>query len=65
MRRTDWRYLTLAAASIALAGIATLWSWNTLAALFGVPTAEFRHLVAALTIALVARALISRRHRRQ
>lgn len=30
--------------------IIVLWSWNTLAALFGLPAAEAKHVVAALVL---------------
>lgn len=51
--RNTFRKITLVTAGTALASVAVLWSWNTLAPLFGGPTFQFRHAVAFL-IALVA-----------
>lgn len=66
MKHVTWKHLTAAIAAVAISSIALLWSWNTLADLLGGPTAEFRHVVAALVVAAAARVLISprRRHRR-
>lgn len=49
------RTLALALGGAFLAGVAVLWSWNTLAAdLFGLPEMEFRHAAAtALAISVV------------
>jgi hypothetical protein len=47
------------------AAIALLWSWNTLAELTGAPTAEFRHVLAAIVIAVVARLLLTSHQRRR
>ena len=65
--RNTFRKITLLAAGTALASAGVLWSWNTLAPLFGGPTFQFRHAVAVL-VALVAlrvvlgRSVRSRRH---
>ncbi len=32
-----------------------LWSWNTLAELFGGPQAQYKHMVAAISLLLIAR----------
>jgi hypothetical protein len=48
-----FRKIIAASAVAAVASVAVLWSWNTLAPLFGGPAFEFRHAVAFL-IALVA-----------
>lgn len=42
------RKFGVAVAVIAVGAALFLWSWNTLAALFGLPVAEGRHAVAAL-----------------
>jgi len=42
-----------------LAGVAGLWSWNTLAELFSWPQAQYRHALAALLILLVAGRILS------
>jgi hypothetical protein len=38
--------------------IALLWSWNTLAAMFGAPQAQFRHVVALLVLLTALRGLV-------
>ena len=43
---------------------AMLWSWNTLAALFGVPEIEVRHVVAAVILLAAARWVVNPRVRR-
>ena len=50
----------LLAACLALVVIAAtgLWSWNTLAALFGAPEAQFRPAVAALALFAIAHRLV-------
>jgi hypothetical protein len=48
-----FRMLTWVAMATGLGSVAALWSWNTLAPLFGAPTFEFRHAV-ALLVALAA-----------
>lgn len=35
---------------MALATVATLWAWNTLAELFGLPPAHYRHVLAAFCL---------------
>jgi hypothetical protein len=37
-------------ATMIVAAITALWSWNTLADLFGWPAAEFRHVLAAFLL---------------
>ena len=32
-----------------------LWSWNTLADLFGTPQAQYKHLIAAIALMLITR----------
>ena len=38
-----------------LASIIALWSWNTLAGLFGIPHAQYKHVVAALALLLTTK----------
>jgi hypothetical protein len=61
MDRPDLKHLL--AACLALAAIAALglWSWNTLAGLFGAPEAQFKHAVAALALLVIARLALRRR----
>jgi len=51
--RNTFRKITILVAGTALASVGVLWSWNTLAPLFGGPTFDFKHAV-ALLFALVA-----------
>ena len=37
----------------------SLWAWNTLSALFSFPTAQYKHIVAAMVLAFIARWIIS------
>lgn len=64
MKHANWRHATIAVVAVASACIALLWSWNSLAELFAGPTAEFRHIIALLGLAFVARALLSPGHGR-
>ena len=59
MNKLDWKLVLAAIATFGVACIALLWSWNSLAELVGGPTAEFRHVVAALIILAGARALLT------
>ena len=53
----------LLAAGLALAAIVAtaLWSWNTLADLFGAPEVQFRHALATLALFAILRLAIRRR----
>jgi hypothetical protein len=63
MKHFDWKHITIALIAVVVACTAALWAWNTLAELFGGPAAEFRHVIAVLTIAAVTRIFVtSRRH---
>lgn len=49
----------------AVAGaIAVLWSWNTIAGLFGGPAMQFKHAIAVLVLLGTARLALSRTSRR-
>ncbi len=61
MKHFDWKHGFAAIAATALICIALLWSWNTVAELFGAPAADLRHAVAILVLAWIARALVTRR----
>ena len=65
MRNFNLKHLAIAVAAFAVATIALLWSWNTLAGLFGAPVAEYRHVVALLVTAITVRSLVTRRRIRQ
>ena len=62
MRHALLKHVLLAVGFLLAASVIGLWSWNTLAALFDWPVAEFRHLLAA--IALIALLRFSLRARR-
>jgi len=55
------KHITIAIIATVAACTALLWSWNTLAELLGAPAVEFRHVVATLVIAVVARVAVTRR----
>ena len=61
MRHFDLKHITFAIIAVVVACTALLWSWNTLASLFGAPAAQFKHAVAALLIAAIAKTAIVRR----
>ena len=66
MRHITLKHILFATALMIAASIAALWSWITLAALFGGPAAEIRHVVAAMTLILITKtALLSRHGRRR
>lgn len=58
--RNTFRRITLVTAAAVLASVAVLWSWNTLAPLFGGPAFEFRHAVAFLIALVVLRTALRR-----
>lgn len=66
MKHFNWKHIGAAIAAFALASVALLWSWNTVAELFGAPVAEFRHVLATLVLATVVKFVFSSRrtHRR-
>lgn len=58
MRMHDRKGWAIAILALVAAIPLTLWSWNTLAGLFGLPTAELRHLLAACIGLLALRVLL-------
>jgi hypothetical protein len=58
--RNTFRRITVVTAAAVLASVAVLWSWNTLAPLFGGPPFEFRHAVAFLIALVVLRVVLRR-----
>ena len=57
------RHLLVAAAWLVVAAVTALWSWNTIAELFGVPEAGIRHVVAAFALILLAKFTFQSGHR--
>lgn len=62
MNRIDTRHLPAAILAFAAIAIVGLWSWNTLAELFGAPEAQFKHAVAAMALIMTPRLATRRRH---
>ena len=62
MKLTDTRHLLAALLAIAAIAVIGLWSWNTLAELFGAPEAQFKHAIAALALITALRLATRRRH---
>ena len=65
MHTTHWKHLMSAGLALLAAGAALVWSWNTLATLFGAPVAEFKHALAVVLIVSVARGVIGIGKRRR
>ena len=70
MSHFEFRHLLLAGITLAAIVMTGLWSWNTLADLFGAPQAQLKHAVAALALLAALRfvppprqARFRRRHR--
>jgi hypothetical protein len=61
MNQLDVRHLLAACLALVTIAAAVLWSWNTLADLFGAPEAQFRHVIAALALIATLRLAIRRR----
>ena len=54
MKHISAKIIAIAAVSFVALSIALLWAWNALAELAGAPSAEYRHVIAALLIAISA-----------
>ena len=65
MNHLDWKHVALVFTAIAASCVLALWSWNTLAGLFGAPAAEFRHVLAVIGLGAVAKILFTRRRARR
>lgn len=69
MHPINFKHALLASAVLAAIAAIALWSWNTLATLFGLPAADLRHAVAALLLITTLRGLLlpayPRRRRRR
>jgi hypothetical protein len=61
MSHLDIKHLLLAGITLTAIAVTGLWSWNTLAELFGAPEAHFRHAVAAMALIATLRIALSRR----
>jgi hypothetical protein len=61
MNQPDVKHLLAACLAFVAIATAGLWSWNTLADLFGAPEAQFRHVIAAVTLLATLRLAIGRR----
>lgn len=58
MKHRIFRYVFLAALVFAATTFAGLWSWNTVIELFDGPRAGYRHVIAALTLAVLLRCIL-------
>jgi predicted benzoate:H+ symporter BenE len=61
MNHFDIKHLLLAGITLTAIAVMGLWSWNTLAELFGAPEAQLRHAVAALALLATLRLALSQR----
>jgi hypothetical protein len=55
----SWQKSLVMLAAFVAAGALALWSWNALAALFSAPTAQFKHVLAAVFLLLILRFIVS------
>jgi hypothetical protein len=55
MHHDRFRKTFIAAAALALASLIVLWSFNTLAELFGGPMAQFKHAIAVVCLLLIVK----------
>jgi len=55
LRQFDWKRASLMLAVLLVTTIFGLWSWNTLSELYGGPTAQYKHIVAALVLLAIIR----------
>jgi hypothetical protein len=63
MNHLDVKHLLAAGLALAAIVATALWSWNTLADLFGVPEMQFRYALAALALLAVVHRLVVPAHR--
>ena len=59
MRNSKYRHLIIAAGGFLLLAAGVLWSFNTLAELFGGPHAQFKHAVAGIALLVILKWCIS------
>ena len=55
MKSFRFRYLVFAGLLLGILMVLGLWTWNTLGELFGLPTAQLKHALAATISALLVR----------
>lgn len=65
MHPIDIKHALLASAVLVAIAAIALWSWNTLATLFGLPAADLRHAIAALLLIATLRGLLLPAHPRR
>lgn len=61
MMKLNLRSFFLVSGVVLLAMVLGLWSWNTLAELFGGPHAQFKHVLAVTVLVLVSKWILSGR----
>lgn len=59
MNQSKYKHLLYAIVIFTLATIAGLWSWNTLSGLFGLPDAQYRHVLAAMCMLIILKWVIT------
>ena len=59
MNKHNFKSLFIVIAMVFLALVIGLWSWNTLADLFGGPHAQFKHAIAVMGLALLTKWAVS------
>jgi hypothetical protein len=65
MKHISAKLIAIAIAAFAAVSVALLWSWNAIAELAGGPAAEYRHVLAAMIIAVAVRSLFTSHRRRR
>jgi len=63
MRHLNIRHTLIAVGVFLTVTVTGLWSWNTLAELFGGPQAQYKHALAATVLLIILRLVTLRTHR--
>lgn len=53
MRKSIYKHYLYAIIYFLLGTVAVLWSWNTLAELFNIPSAQFKHVLAVSVVIFI------------
>lgn len=64
MKNFNFKAALIVLGTIFLALVAVLWSWNTLAELFGWPLAQFKHAVAAAGLVFLTKLISTTKWKR-
>jgi hypothetical protein len=63
MHNLNYKYYLYAIGLFLLASVVSLWSWNTIAELFSLPLAQYKHVLAAFFLLLILKWALSPSHR--